>query len=92
MRAQIRKTAQEQASPRDEDPLEEARWKEREANEQARDTRRFERILALVAHGGDLFHSFLATVTDQLFHCNTAKRDKEIVITLHEPLEHHHAK
>lgn len=40
MRAQIRKTSQEQAPPGEEDPLEEARWKEREACEQARATRR----------------------------------------------------
>lgn len=43
MRAQIRKTSQEQAPPREEDPLEEARWKEREACEQARATRRQKR-------------------------------------------------
>lgn len=43
MRAQIRKTSQEQVPPREEDPLEEARWKEREACEQVRDTRRQER-------------------------------------------------
>lgn len=43
MRAQIRKTSQEQAPPTEEDPLEEARWLEREASEQARDTHRQER-------------------------------------------------
>src|SRR6266581_9780585 len=32
----------------------------------------FERILALVAHGGDLFRSFLPTVADQLCLCNTS--------------------
>ncbi|MFL5701305.1 MAG: ISL3 family transposase, partial [Ktedonobacteraceae bacterium] len=40
MRAQIRKASQEQAPSLEEDPLEEARWREREACEQARDTRR----------------------------------------------------
>ncbi len=43
MRAQIRQTSQEQAPPREEDPEEVARWNEREACEQARDTRRHER-------------------------------------------------
>lgn len=43
MRAQVRKTSQEQASPGEEAPLEEARWKEREACEQAQDTRRQKR-------------------------------------------------
>jgi hypothetical protein len=31
----------------------------------------FERILAVVAHNGDLFRSLLSTVADQLFLCNT---------------------
>ena len=35
MRAEIRKASQEQAPPKEENPLEEARWKEREASEQA---------------------------------------------------------
>jgi len=39
MRAQIHQTSTEQAPPREEDPEEEARWKEREASEQARDER-----------------------------------------------------
>jgi transposase len=43
MRAQIRQASQEQAPPAEEDPLEEARWLEREAREQARIQRRGER-------------------------------------------------
>jgi transposase len=43
MRASIRKASQEQAPPVEEDPLAEAQWKEREASEQARNTRRQER-------------------------------------------------
>jgi len=40
MRAEIRKASQEQAPPKEEDTLEEARWLEREASEQAQATRR----------------------------------------------------
>lgn len=43
MRAQIRQASQEQAPPAEEAPLEEARWLEREAREQARIQRRGER-------------------------------------------------
>ena len=43
MRAQIRQASQEQAPPAEEDPLEEARWLEREARDQARIQRRGER-------------------------------------------------
>ena len=43
MRSQIRQTSAEQAPPREEDPLEEARWKEREASEQAQEERRVAR-------------------------------------------------
>lgn len=43
MRSQIRQTSAKQAPPREEDPLEEARWEEREAGEQARDERRVTR-------------------------------------------------
>ena len=43
MRAHIRQISAEQAPPREEDPLEEARWKEREAEEQAQDERRVTR-------------------------------------------------
>ncbi len=42
MRAQIRQTSAEQAPRAEEDPLEEAQWREREASEQARDVRRLE--------------------------------------------------
>jgi hypothetical protein len=34
----------------------------------------FEGILALTAHDGDLFRSFLPTLADQLFICNTAQK------------------
>jgi transposase len=43
MRAQIRQASQEQAPEREDDPLEEAQWKEREVKEQAQDERRIER-------------------------------------------------
>ena len=43
MRTQVRQASEERAPEREEDPLEEARWKEREASEQARDERRVAR-------------------------------------------------
>lgn len=43
MRAQIRQASAEQAPPREEDPEEVARWKERETSQQARDERKVTR-------------------------------------------------
>ena len=50
MRAQIHQTSTAQAPPREEDPLEEARWKEREASEQAQEERRVARQVCKSQH------------------------------------------